>query len=291
MKRMNEIRSVVAEKLRNMIRDENVELEEVDVVKLNDLYHYGISFRSGDVGKTLYINDFMADDKTAEDIAEEMLNAYENSVDAPPWVLMNELQVKQDLSDIAADLFVVLLEVRRNENYLQDIPYREVGFGLAYICQIRHMDPYGNGFMSTAVTKSLIDSNEWDPDALFDIAISNTLRNDAPTLHSIENALVGNPENLLESNRCCPESLLILTNRSGVFGAAALFLPDIIDRIHSCIGNSFFAIPSSIHEIIIVPESNHINAEALSAMCREANSTVVELKDILSDHVMHFPMK
>lgn len=45
MKRMNEIRSVVAEKLRNMIRDENVELEEVDVVKLNDLYHYGISFR------------------------------------------------------------------------------------------------------------------------------------------------------------------------------------------------------------------------------------------------------
>lgn len=291
MMKLHEIRTEVISKLQGMLPDDTVSLEEVDVVKLNDLYQYGISFRSGDVGKTLYINDFVSDGKTSDEIADEMLSAYENSVDAPPYELITEMQTKQSPANLADNLFVALLEIARNEAYLKDIPYREVGNGFAFICQIRHMDPSGCSFISAAVTKGLADSNDWSIDEVFDIAINNTLRSDAPMLFKMEDALMGNPENMLNADGDCTSDLLVLTNAAQTFGAAALFLPGVIDKIHACLGGGFFAIPSSLHEFIIVAESMKADLDELSAMCKEANASIVEQRDILSDHVLHFTMK
>ena len=47
-------------------------------------------------------------------------------------------------------------------------------------------------------------------------------------------------------------------------------------------------LPSSVHEVLIVPESAGIGREELSGMVRAANNTVVEAKDVLSDNVMHY---
>lgn len=291
MKKMNEIRTEVITKLQGLLQNENVLLESVDIVKLNDLFHYGIVFRSGEIGKTLYINDFVNDGMSADEIADEMLMAYENSVDAPPYEMVNELQAKQPLSDVKESLYVALLEVARNKTYLKDIPYQKVSEGLAYICQIRYIDNSGTGSMCAAVTNALVESNGWDIGELFDTAINNTLRHDTPLLCSMQDALFSAPENLLDKNECHSFDLLVLTNASQCFGAATLFLPGVIDKIHACVGGDFFAIPSSMHEIIIVPESLDIGIDNLSAMCREANATVVEQKDILSNYVMHFTRK
>lgn len=182
------------------------------------------------------------------------------------------LQTKQDLSALADKLFVVLLEVERNEKYLREIPYQEVGNGFAYICQIRHMDPSGNGFMSAAITKSLAESNEWDIDEIFRIAISNTLENAAPKLYRMNDAIFGNAQNLLDGSSHDCTDLLVLTNPSQTFGAASLFLPDVIDKIHACLDNNFYAIPSSIHEFIIVPESLEINITSDSHVQRSKHN-------------------
>ena len=73
------------------------------------------------------------------------------------------------------------------------------------------------------------------------------------------------------------------------YGAAALFLPGIIERIHERLGESFFAIPSSIHEFLIIPESSGVTMSVLNSMCREANQTVVRYNEILSDNVLYMP--
>lgn len=291
MKKMTEIRSEVITKLDAMLLDENVSLEEVDIVKFNDMFQYGIAFKTGDVGKTLYVNDFISEGKSADDIADEMMAAFESSVDVPPWEMVRNMQTRQSLASLSDNLFVALLEVERNEKYLQDMPYQELGNGLAYICQIRYEDPSGNGFMSAAVKNNLVKSNGWDIEEIFRIAIGNTLENNAPKLYNMGDALFGNPENILDNGICDTNNLLVLTNDTGIFGAASLFLPGIIDKIHDCLGCGFFGIPSSTHEFIIVPESIDIRIEDLSIMCKEANATIVDQKDILSDHVLHIPLK
>ncbi|WP_442862991.1 DUF5688 family protein [Blautia sp.] len=73
------------------------------------------------------------------------------------------------------------------------------------------------------------------------------------------------------------------------YGAAALFLPGIIERIHERLGEPFFAIPSSIHEFLIIPESSGVTMSVLNSMCREANQTVVRYNEILSDNVLYMP--
>ena len=96
---------------------------------------------------------------------------------------------------------------------------------------------------------------------------------------------------LLSSEDDITDEMLILSNRSGMFGAVAMFLPEVIDRIHDKLTQSFFAIPSSVHEFIIIPESSGMTIATLNAMCREANATVVRYNEVLSDNVLYMPYR
>jgi hypothetical protein len=60
------------------------------------------------------------------------------------------------------------------------------------------------------------------------------------------------------------------------------------ERIADKLGEGYYALPSSLHEFIIIPESAGIDAREMCEMVKTANKTVVEPKDVLSDNVLHF---
>lgn len=82
-------------------------------------------------------------------------------------------------------------------------------------------------------------------------------------------------------------------HRSGLYGAAVLGNWKLMQRIRSEIGD-FYVIPSSIHEVIAIPKAlaegpmGYDNSGDLENMVREANRTVLEPEDILSDRVYEF---
>lgn len=83
----------------------------------------------------------------------------------------------------------------------------------------------------------------------------------------------------------CP--MYILTNENTIFGAAGIIVPKIckyiLERFH---GTGFYMLPSSIHEVILIPEDQIEGPEqALIDMVQHANQTVVDESDYLSDHV------
>lgn len=206
----------------------------------------------------------------------------------PSIEMIDGLKAGQDLSEISDNLYVALVGDDRNEKYLKQVVSMPAGSGLSFICQIRYET--GEGFLSTTITKDLAESNHWDIQELFDIALTNTDQKDPAVLYSMSDALFMEAKaDLLSSDDDITDNMLILSNRSGMFGAVALFLPDVIDKIHERLGQAFFAIPSSIHEFIIIPESSGMTMPALNAMCREANATVVRYNEILSDTVLYMP--
>ena len=78
-------------------------------------------------------------------------------------------------------------------------------------------------------------------------------------------------------------SMPILTNNSKVKGAVAMLDRDLIKSLD--LGNEVVILPSSIHEVIVMPTSQ-IEPEqikTLSNMVKEINSTVVELEEVLSN--------
>lgn len=264
------------------------EIDSTDVIKMNDMHLYGIVFQQGDIGKTLYINDFAGTDISAAEIAEELLTACETSADVPPFEMMDGLTLNQSISDISEHLYVALVGDDRNKEFLDQVVSMRAGSGLSFICQIRY--EAGDGFLSTTVTKELAESNNWDVEELFTLAAANSSEKDPAILCRMNDALfMNNRSDLLMTEEEISGEMLILSNRTGLYGAATLFLPGIVDRIHEKIGEAFFAIPSSVHEFIIIPESSGMTMPMLNSMCREANESVVRYNEVLSDNVLYMP--
>lgn len=117
---------------------------------------------------------------------------------------------------------------------------------------------------------------------------------DPPTMMSMGGRLF---ESMLSPNMLADDSpvadadkepMYVLSNESGVYGAATLFYPGMQEQVADKLGEGYYALPSSLHEFLIVPESAGVNLPDLSEMVKTANETVVEAKDILSDTVLHY---
>ena len=78
------------------------------------------------------------------------------------------------------------------------------------------------------------------------------------------------------------ESMYILTNKIEVNGATVLCYPNLIWEFAKKMNSNVFILPSSIHEVILVPDRGNFYIEDLRDMVREANATVVAEEEILS---------
>lgn len=54
------------------------------------------------------------------------------------------------------------------------------------------------------------------------------------------------------------------------------------------LGEGYTVLPSSLHEVLLVPDSSQIPVRDLQNMVKETNRSQVEPKDILSDNIYHF---
>ncbi len=84
------------------------------------------------------------------------------------------------------------------------------------------------------------------------------------------------------------DQILVMTNKSGYNGAITMLYKEKLKQVGDRIRNSFFIIPSSIHEVLLVPCASGVDEEILNQMVREVNSTSVNQEDYLSDHVYYY---
>ena len=114
-------------------------------------------------------------------------------------------------------------------------------------------------------------------------AIASTEQILKPKVQSMMEALTGIPEE--------NPQMMVVTNEQGVLGASALFCNGIMDKAAEHMNGNYFVLPSSIHEMLVVPDNGSFNRTDLEAMVKEANRTVVEPSDRLSDAVYHYDSK
>ena len=62
-----------------------------------------------------------------------------------------------------------------------------------------------------------------------------------------------------------------------------MLYPDVLAELAGKLGSSFFIIPSSVHELILVPFRKDISVSALKNMIYEVNHTQLGPEDVLSD--------
>ena len=84
--------------------------------------------------------------------------------------------------------------------------------------------------------------------------------------------------------------MLVLTNGQSSFGASLIIHPDIREKIAECMGGDYYVLPSSVHEVIIVPAdgSAGLSVRELNDIVRQINETQVAPEEQLSDKVQYY---
>ena len=290
----NEFMTQAARDIREFLPPEalqGLEITESTVIKMNDQMLRGLTFRrdKAPAAPTIYLNDAYErylDGEPMGVLLTEVADAYMHSLDVP-----DPGQIDLDFDKIRDHLTVRLVEAARNREFLSEVPFMTVGNGLALVCNIKMQA--GQDIWRATVTRDMMRLNGYDRKELFASAMQSCASVDPPVLTDMEAALFsGKAGNYL--NRVEPldpdekQVMYILTNDTGNLGAAALFYPGMQARVAEILNEGYTVLPSSIHEVLIVPDSAGIEADHLRQMVREANRLVVQDKDVLSGEVYHY---
>jgi len=79
--------------------------------------------------------------------------------------------------------------------------------------------------------------------------------------------------------------MYVVSNRKNLFGASAILYSDYLEEWAEELKCDLYVIPSSVHELLVMPASHMYSGEEISEMIREINRTQVAREEILSDHV------
>ncbi len=80
----------------------------------------------------------------------------------------------------------------------------------------------------------------------------------------------------------------ILSNRQKTFGAACMLYPGLLEKIAEKENANLYILPSSVHELILLPDHGTEDCEQLRAMIGEVNRTELEPEEILSDNLYYY---
>lgn len=90
---------------------------------------------------------------------------------------------------------------------------------------------------------------------------------------------------LFEGNRC---PMYVLTNQKKFYGAACMLYDSLLENFCHQLGQNVYVLPSSVHEVILVPEKEVAETIQLKEMVVEINGSEVPEEDILTDSVYYY---
>ena len=85
-----------------------------------------------------------------------------------------------------------------------------------------------------------------------------------------------------------PPTLYVLTNSDKLFGASVILYPHLLESIAKRMDCDFIILPSSIHEVLLIPDSSENKSLHYDAIIQEVNLTQLSPEEILSDHAYYY---
>ncbi len=241
----------------------------------------------------------------------------------------NTLNLEYTFETMKDKIYYRIVNFEKNIKILGDIPHKKfLDMAIIFYCLI---DTSGEGIASIRITNDHIDNWGISSSELLDIAMVNTpilfpgvirsmkdvikdliLKNSIGSiieggdeiediLRENENVYYFNKTDRLDANTIdemlnqltydnnC--EMYVLTNSLGINGASAILYNGLIEEFANKTKSNLYILPSSIHEVIIMPYVDEYDIEELKQMVREINATQVPRGDVLSDSVYVYQRK
>lgn len=231
--------------------------------------------------------DMYQEGRTAGDIIHEMADVAVMQAPQMEYSVFSDYEAAKDR------LFIRVTNKETNADVLAGMPHKEVeDLAITYHVLVNHDQ---NGIASAPVTDDLLRHYGVTAEQLHEDAIANSQRMLPAQLDSMQNMLFGmmTPEasDTLRDEPYPGSTMLVLTNNVQLNGAAALFYPGVMDQAAERLGGNFIVLPSSTHEVIMIPADGMTDFRSLEQMVKDINRSQVAPEERLSDHVYHYDAK
>lgn len=269
---------------------EDYDVQIARVPKNNGVWLHGLTIQREDrnVAPTIYMNGFLDaynDGVPLSYLVERILDILQK--DSPTGDV--DMSFFHEFDKVKDRICYRIINAEKNRELLQMIPHRlyldlAVCFFYSY-----QGDELGHG--SILIYNSHMELWQTSLEELWELAKVNTPMLFPWESNSMESVVKELLEKKQEEDEFLWEHLVpmyVLSNRERLYGASCVLYPQVLEQLAEELQADLFILPSSIHEIILLPDNHQDSPEQLQHMIQEINETQVEPEDVLSDNLYYY---
>ena len=281
----------VKDRLAEQGADVKVSVNEVN--KLNESYEaITVTPEGSNIGVNMSIEKFydaVQDGTPYESVVDKAVETIDRGIEQRPDI---DVAALTDYSQMKEKLAMEVVSAEANKEMLENVPHQNMEDMAVVYRFILSSDDEGRA--SVLVTNQILENMGVTPEQLHADAMEN-----APQIKPAE--IKGMSEVMAEMMGIeqaemmgivpmdpKDEQMFVATVPDKVHGAGVLAYQDFMDQAAERVGGDFFILPSSIHEVLIVPDNGKMDLKDLENMVKEVNATQVAPADKLTDSVYHY---
>lgn len=319
---MNKFTKTILEKLQLKLGNEYTVLVE-KVTKNNGVVLTGVIAKKqgSNAYPTIYIDQFFKEDITERELESIVEQLYQKIREAETEEVV-DLSDFTDFEKAKGRIAFKLVHAEKNREYLKKVPHRRFhNLALVFYYTVREKPFCGNAVI--VINKEHMQRWKVTDELLYETALSNMPALFPPVVRNIEEVMrelleSGLKEDLIHfredkydkdifSDEWIKELLeqmtdsyrigedripmYVLTNRQKIQGAACILYPGVLKGFGERLKQDFYVLPSSIHEVILVPALPSTGPEILKDIVSDINRTQVAVDEVLADSVYFYSRK
>ena len=264
----------------------------IQMVKANDRVKDGLLIveNERDPSPTIYLDDlyeWYQEGVSLEEITDRILQIHDSNKNMPIPSFPDFCSFEKAEHSITCKLF----NTKVNEKYLEDAATIEF-YDLSVVFYCTAVVGREKHVYSSKVTEEMLEQWGKTTQDLFPLAMSNTAGMLGVYLKEVKEVFLEMVDlqeekdilqDALEDDDRSP--MYLLSNEPRRYGAVNMLQYELLQDLSEELEDDLYIIPSSIHEVLLVPVHSRLSREEADAMVQDVNRNVLGTEDILSDHV------
>lgn len=260
-----------------------------DIIKNNNTHLDGLTIltQTCNISPTIYLNQYFRqyeDGRPLPSICQDILRLYEEN--KPSQNI--DITFFTDYDKVKSRIIFKLVNYEQNRELLKTVPhFRFLDLAVVFNCLL---DSHATGSATILIHTHHLNFWGITRDDLYALALNNTprlLKYDLRNMTDIlKELLTGVDCDDFVPQEACP--MYVLSNEHKLNGSVCILYQNLLKTFAEQLGSDLYILPSSIHEVLIIPACGKNSGQELTDMVREVNATQVAREEILSDHVYYF---
>ncbi len=258
------------------------------VTKNNDVRITGVIMmaRGDTISPTIYLEGFYEqyqEGAAMERLVDEIISIYEDQMRD----INLDMEFFQDFEKVRDRIFYKLISFEKNVRLLEDVPHFR-WHDLAIVFYYA-MEEELVGKASITIHNQHMAMWSQSVDSLYRTAQKN-MKEGMPELLLTMSELFRQMTGVrIQKDDEIP--MYVLTNQEKIYGAAALLYSEQLKDLADRIGYDLLILPSSVHEVLLVPDDHRKGYDFYIRMVDEVNRTQVEPEEVLSYKLYRYNRK